>query len=136
MTGDLAPLVPELGCVDLARSLAFYVDVLGWRVLYQRPEQHFAYLEREGAQVMLEQKQATLPPPGLPRDATTHLQIAVSDVDALRARLAAAAVDPFREIEERWYRRDGLLLGLRQFYVMDPDGYLLRFVQGIGTRPT
>jgi catechol 2,3-dioxygenase-like lactoylglutathione lyase family enzyme len=51
-------LVPELVCSDLARSLDFYVGVLGFAVVYERTEERFAYLEREGAELMLEQPTA------------------------------------------------------------------------------
>jgi hypothetical protein len=48
-------LVPELYCSDFARSLKFYTGVLGFFVRYDRPEQRFAYLERDGAELMIEQ---------------------------------------------------------------------------------
>ena len=48
-------LVPELYCAQLARSLQFYVEVLGFEVLYTRLEESFAYLHREGAELMLEE---------------------------------------------------------------------------------
>lgn len=38
------------------------------------------------------------------------------------------------DLEENWYRKGKVLLGEREFLVMDPDGYLLRFSQNIGTR--
>jgi hypothetical protein len=41
----------------------------------------------------------------------------------------------FVPLEERWYRRDDVLLGNRQFLVQDPDGYLLRFFEDLGERP-
>src|SRR5882724_8615886 len=44
-----AKLVPELVCSDFQESHRFYADLLGFRVLYSRPEERFAYLEREGA---------------------------------------------------------------------------------------
>ena len=50
-----AQLVPELVCSDFAASLAFYTEVLGFTVVYSRPEDRFVYLDREGAKVMLEQ---------------------------------------------------------------------------------
>jgi len=37
--------------------------------------------------------------------------------------------------KENWYRKDDMLLGNKEMLVMDPDGYLLRFSQDIGTRP-
>jgi len=36
-----AKLVPELYCSNIERSLAFYVNVLGFSVRYARPEERF-----------------------------------------------------------------------------------------------
>ncbi len=47
-------LVPELDVSDIERSLAFYINVLGFSVLWSRPEERFAYLDFEGAQLMLQ----------------------------------------------------------------------------------
>ena len=41
-------IVPELICTDLDESLTFYVGLLGFRILYDRPEDRFAYLDRGG----------------------------------------------------------------------------------------
>jgi catechol 2,3-dioxygenase-like lactoylglutathione lyase family enzyme len=52
-----AKLVPELLVSDIAASMEFRCDRLGFAVAYQRPEEAFAYLERpEGAQIMLSQR--------------------------------------------------------------------------------
>ena len=40
----------------------------------------------------------------------------------------------FLEVEEKWYRVDDQEAGNRQFLVMDPDGYLLRFTEDLGVR--
>ncbi len=56
-----ATLVPELVVADLATSLRFWVDLIGFRIAYDRPENRFAYLDRDGAQVMLT---STIHPPG------------------------------------------------------------------------
>ena len=48
-------LVPELYCSDFERSLAFYTETLGFAVSYARSEERFAFLDREGAQIMIEQ---------------------------------------------------------------------------------
>lgn len=37
-------LVPELDVANLERSLAFYVDLLGFTASFARPEEKFAYL--------------------------------------------------------------------------------------------
>ncbi len=50
-----ARLVPELLCSDLRTSLSFFVGLIGFTVLYDRPEERFAYLDLEGAELMLEE---------------------------------------------------------------------------------
>lgn len=131
-------LVPELVCADLQRSLAFYTGVLGFTMAYQREDERFAYLERDGAELMLQQ------PAGRvfvaadlqhPYGRGLNLQIEVSDVDQLHGAVVAAGAPIYLAMEEKWYRRDDVLLGNRQFIVQDPDGYLLRFYQDLGSRP-
>ncbi|WP_156899359.1 hypothetical protein [Pleomorphomonas koreensis] len=39
-------------------------------------------------------------------------------------------------MEERWYRQKDEEAGNRQFVLVDPDGYLLRFFTNLGRRPT
>lgn len=133
-------LVPELICSDLARSRDFYCDVLGFGVRYARPAERFVYLERDGAELMIEEPvdRARLHP----RVELTHpygrgvnFEIDVDDVDVLHAALQASGQDLFLPLEERWYERETDVVGVRQFAVQDPDGYLLRFSQAIGTRP-
>lgn len=132
-----AKLVPELLCSDTARSIAFYRDVLGFEILYDRPEEGFAYLNLGGAQIMLEKESDYWFTGKLerPYGRGINFEIEVTDADALCRRVKAAAVPLFREIEERWYRREDEEVGNRQFLVQDPDGYLLRFAQDLGTRP-
>ncbi|THD74309.1 MAG: VOC family protein [Phenylobacterium sp.] len=135
-----AALVPELDVGDLARSLRFYVEVLGFSVVYERAEEQFAYLRREEAELMLEAadgpgrrfRTAPLEPPfgrGM------NLQIRTGDVTALFDRVAAHGLAPLIPLEERWYRVRLRERGLRQFVVADPDGYLLRFFEDLGVRP-
>jgi catechol 2,3-dioxygenase-like lactoylglutathione lyase family enzyme len=49
------PLIPELYCSNFERSLEFYTNLVGFSVSYSRPEEKFAFLEREGAQLMIEE---------------------------------------------------------------------------------
>jgi lactoylglutathione lyase len=134
-------LVPELICSDFELSLAFYTNVLGFTVKYARPEERFAMLEREGAELMVEQPLAQdrlWPNAELarPYGRGINLEIQVGDIDALKTAVVAAGVPFFLLPEERWYRRDNSEIGVRQFAIQDPDGYLLRFSQMIGTRAT
>jgi hypothetical protein len=63
-----------------------------------------------------------------------NLQIQVPDVDQLHAQVLRAGVTIYIPLEERWYRRGDEEAGLRQFVVIDPDGYLLRFFTSLGKR--
>jgi catechol 2,3-dioxygenase-like lactoylglutathione lyase family enzyme len=136
----LPKLVPELDVEDLDRSLAFYVGVVGFNVLYARPEERFAYLDLEGAHLMLEEaagpgRRFRLAALEHPYGRGVNFQIEVADVDALHGRVQDAGIEIVIALEERWYRRDALENGNRQFVVADPDGYLLRFYANLGQRP-
>lgn len=48
-------LIPELSVRDLVRSKDFYVDILGFRVEYERAEDSFLFLSLGEAQIMLEE---------------------------------------------------------------------------------
>ena len=132
-----ARLVPELYCTDFARSLAFYTDILSFRVRYARPEERFAYLDRDGAELMIEQsvgRAFLAAPPEYPFGRGINLQIEVDDVAQLHARVAETDASIYLPLEEKWYRRDNTMVGSHQFIVLDPDGYLLRLFQDLGTR--
>lgn len=133
-----ARLVPELYVSDVLRSRAFYVNVLGFGVLYERAEERFVYLEREGAEIMLEQPVGRAWVTGAmehPYGRGVNFDITVSDVGRLYEDVRASGATIFLPMEEKWYRRDDVLVGNRQFIVQDPDGYLLRFAEDLGERP-
>ena len=132
-------LVPELICSDLKASLAFY-RLLGFTIDYQRPDERFVYLTRHGAVLMLEQPHThdrLYPRAELtqPYGRGINLSIDVDDLETVRAAVTQAGHKLFLPVEERWYDRDDDAIGVRQFAVQDPDGYLLRLTQNIGTRP-
>lgn len=133
-------IVPELYCSDINRSLTFYTEVCGFLVRYARPEERFAYLDRNGAELMLERPAdpaRTLGTASLehPFGRGVNLQIEVENVDDLYQRALDAARPIILGLEERWYRVDDGEAGNRQFAVMDPDGYILRFFLDLGRRP-
>ncbi len=63
-----------------------------------------------------------------------NLQIEVESIAPILNRLKHAKIKLFVEVEEKWYRRNNQELGNRQFLVKDPDGYLLRFAEDLGSR--
>lgn len=63
-----------------------------------------------------------------------NLQITVDQVNKLYASVEGAGIPIFWPLEDKWYRTDETYVGSRQFVIQDPDGYLLRFAESIGTR--
>jgi catechol 2,3-dioxygenase-like lactoylglutathione lyase family enzyme len=128
-------LVPELLVSDFDKSLRFYVEIIGCRIRYDRPAQRFAYLDLDGVHLMIEQesdfwKTGTRE---YPYGRGISLQIEVEDLDSLLSRIEAAGIELFRPVEDAWYRIGEVYGGNRQFLIQDPDGYLLRFFQDLGT---
>jgi len=135
--GGFAPLIPEFAVGNLADSLHFWCDLLGFRIAYQRPEDGFAYLERGGAQVMIEVSRGDWRTGDWqrPLGRGVNFQIFVDHLEPLLDALARAKWPLFRAPHEAWYRIGDREWGQRQFLVQDPDGYLLRFALPLGRRP-
>ncbi len=131
------PLIPELSVSHFETSLSFYTQVLGFRIDFERPEHQFAFLSYQGSQLMIEQENPTWQTGRLeyPYGRGINLAMLVEDIDVLLQSLREQGYPLLVEPEERWYRQHQVLLGRREFLVMDPDGYLLRFAQPLGEKP-
>jgi len=145
-------LVPELDVTDLDRSLVFYVDVVGFTLVFERPAERFAYLAINSAELMLQEaagpgRRFRTAPLERPFGRGINLQILVPDVDVTYAAVLASDIEPVIQLENRWYDVDvvspsgrwastgPMKAGNRQFVVSDPDGYLLRFYTSLGAVP-
>ncbi|WP_428542258.1 bleomycin resistance protein [Rhodopila sp.] len=133
-----ARLVPELLVADLDRSLRFWRDLCGFQVAFDRPEDRFAYLDLDGAQVMLEQRGLgrnwVSAPLEVPLGRGINFQVGVHSIQPILATLQAAGWPLFMQPERKWYRTGSFETGVEQFLVQDPDGYLIRFSAPIGER--
>jgi len=126
---EWAALVPELDVSDLPHSLDIYTRLFGFTVNYTRPG--FAYLSLGRVQWMLSQ----IRPGGpwqtgaleYPLGRGINFQIGVPDVEALHARLQAEAYPIFVPMKTSVYSEGRTEHRQREFLVLDPDGYLLRF---------
>ncbi|MDP2500275.1 hypothetical protein BCT47_05255 [Vibrio splendidus] len=132
------PMVPELSVSNFERSLAFYVDVLGFSIRIRRENPDFVYLEQDHVQMMLEQISDEGWITGeleAPLGRGVNFQIELSDLEPLVKRLQTHKVSLFREMKETWYDIGEKLSGERELLLQDPDGYLLRFTQHLGEKP-
>jgi catechol 2,3-dioxygenase-like lactoylglutathione lyase family enzyme len=124
-------LVPELLVTDLAASLRFWVALCDFEILYDRPNEGFAYLRSGTADIMLEQIGVgrNWIPGALesPLGRGVNFQITVSAIAPMVESLAFAGWPLFMAPEDKWYPVGEAETGVSQFLVQDPDGYLVRF---------
>jgi lactoylglutathione lyase len=119
-----ARLKCEIFPTDLDRTLRFYVDVLAFEVVRDDRRADAPYLEMHRADIRLgaaarppiADAEARRPPVGV------ELTLEVDDLDAELARISATG----------WPMTEGLTRrpwGLRDFRLLDPDGYYWRITE-------
>ncbi len=118
--------------------------MLGFEIQYQREEEGFAMLERQGARIMLDEikKEALVGlgrtwlsgPLEIPFGRGINLEIHTVKINELFAHVQKAGARIFLPIEEKWYRVNQIEICNRQFIVLDPDGYMLRFAEYLSER--
>jgi catechol 2,3-dioxygenase-like lactoylglutathione lyase family enzyme len=118
MSFSAPPVVPELDVADLARSLSFYVDALGFSARFERPEERFADLTRGSVHLMLEQadgpgRRFRMAPLEYPVGRGMNLRIEVPDVDHLHAQASRSGATIYVPLEERWHRQGDEEAGIR-----------------------
>ena len=118
------PISPMFVSSDVARSLAFYCDRLGFRLIHTEPERNpfFAMLARDHTQLFLKSQDGVVPTPnpGRHKSLKWDAYVFTPDPDALAREFAGRGVsfrESLRDTNE----------GLRGFEVADPDGYVLFF---------
>ena len=128
MSYELKSITPNLVVADVARSVAFYRDVLGFEVMTTVPDAPpfvFAMLHRGPVQVFVNSREAAVAEYPMFKEqrigGTLTLFLDVAGVrrayDELKDR--AQVVMP---LEVKWY-------GMTEFAIEDPDGYVITFAE-------
>ena len=130
-------MVPELTVTDVAASLAFY-EAAGFSVRFRRSDPPFAYLELGQAQLMIEQRHSrawVVAPLVPPLGRGVNFQVEVPSADRTLSALRTIGVEPYVELAGNWYSVSTTEEeGQREFLAQDPDGYLFRFSEPLGSR--
>ncbi len=126
-------LIPELSVSSIENSKKFYVDILGFKINYERKEDKFVFIEYCGNQMMLEQINNNWNVGELeyPYGRGINISMEVQDLDLIYKNLKDNNYPFFKTIMINEYKKDDKILKSKEFLVMDPDGYLLRFNQDI-----
>src|SRR5215471_4071675 len=104
-----SPLVPELAVSDIGASLSFWCNLLGFAVAYDRPAGRFAYLVRDGIQVMLCERNGRWEPAEMhrPFGRGINLQMTIRTIAPILEALARAGWPLYEQPNEAWYRVGG-----------------------------
>ncbi len=129
-------MLPEFDVFNLKESLDFYVNLIGFKVIYDRKEDKFAFIQRENVQIMIQEidKENNKWETGelkYPLGVGINFQIDVTNIEEIYNKLKNANYNIFVDMEENWYRKDNVLMGCKEFLVQDSNGYLLRFSQDL-----
>ncbi len=122
----LTYVAPVFRVADLARSLAFYCDQLGFELEFTY-EGFYASVQRDGCHVHLKCT-APLGRDQAAFDAAEHIDASfgVHDAQLLASRFASSGAHLSVPPRTMPYGTE--------FYVKDPDGYVLGFIEAANTR--
>jgi uncharacterized glyoxalase superfamily protein PhnB len=134
---NITDVTPNLIVSDIARSTAFYKDVLGFSVTATVPDAApfvFVWLQRGGVSVFLNVAEAARE--DLPTVAARAVGGTMSMFITLEAQTTDEGVDAlFRSVDGKarvLMPLKNQFYGMREFAIEDPDGYLLIFAQRNG----
>ena len=121
-------LIPELTVSNIEESKRFYTN-LGFKIVYERIENKFCFLQLEKNQIMIEEKNGNWNTGELkyPYGNGINISMQVSDVEKMFNDLKESKQKFFLELEVHKYRVGKKFFEDKEFLIQDPDGYLLRF---------
>ena len=121
-------VTPNLLVVDVARSVAFYTEVLGFTRAMTVPEEApfvFASVTSGGVEIFFNDAANTVKEypalSGRPIGMSGTMFIEVKGLDEFYAQLAGK-VSIVNPLVTQWY-------GMKEFAIADPDGYLITFAE-------
>ena len=125
---DFNKLIPELSVTDIDKSKEFYLK-LGFKIMYERKEDKFAFLELEGNQLMIEEINDNWNTGKLeyPFGRGINISMTIKDIDKYYQELVNKNIIFFKDIMTNEYDVNGKIYLDKEFLIQDPDGYLLRF---------
>lgn len=121
-------LIPELSVTDIKKSKQFYLS-LGFKIMYEREEDNFVFLELDGNQIMIEQINDHWNTGKLeyPFGRGINISMSVIDIESYYQSLVKKDIKIFKPLMTNKYEVNGKIYDDKEFLIQDLDGYLLRF---------
>lgn len=115
-------LIPTLRCNDIKTSMDFYTKVLGFEVAFAHSSDNkiqYAGITREGCEIHLSGHEGAL---------GTIIYVEVDEVDTLFLEFVNKGLDNSHKANSPVHQGPtDQTWGMREFYVDDPSGNVLRF---------
>lgn len=121
-------LIPELSVSNIERSKSFYIS-LGFKIMYERKEDKFCFLQFEENQIMIEEVNNNWNTGKLeyPYGRGINISMMINDIDIFYNNIQKSDMDIFKKLDIHQYKVDNKIFFDKEFLIQDPDGYLLRF---------
>ncbi|RDY22640.1 VOC family protein [Romboutsia maritimum] len=123
-------LIPELTVFNIEETRNFYLNILGFKLEYDRGEDNFIFVSFENSQFMFEQLHDdgwNIGKMEYPLGRGINFSIEVKDIDSLYDKVTSYNVTPFRKLMSSDYKVGDKIIEQKEFLIQDPNGYLLRF---------
>ncbi|MDK2562336.1 VOC family protein [Romboutsia sedimentorum] len=123
-------LIPELTVFNIEQTRDFYLNILGFKLEYERIEDSFIFISFENSQFMFEQLHDdgwNIGELKYPLGRGINFSIEVKDIDSLYYKVTSHNVTIFRELMINNYKQGDKITEQKEFLLQDPNGYLLRF---------
>ena len=121
-------LIPELSVSNIDKSKEFYLS-LGFKIIYEREETKFCFLQLEDNQIMIEEENNnwSVGKMEYPYGRGINISMTIKDIDEYYKNIKEKNLKLFKDLEIHEYRANDKIYHDKEFLIQDPDGYLLRF---------
>ena len=121
-------LIPELSVSNINKSLTFYTNI-GFKIVYQREEDKFYFLQLEDNQIMIQEINNNWNTGELsyPFGRGINISMTIIDIDKYYSIIKEINIELFEPLKINKYKANDIIYEDKEFLIQDPDGYLLRF---------
>lgn len=123
-------LIPELTVFDINETKDFYINILGFKLEYERVEENFVFMSFENSQFMFEQIHDggwNIGELAYPLGRGINFSLEVKAINKLYAKIKSHNISLYRELMVNNYQAENETIEQKEFLIQDPNGYLLRF---------